>query len=528
VDAPAVSFGKHTQESFSLKGQPSNNLIENNLIENNLIENNLIENNLIENNLIENNLIENNLIENGLIEDQQVVWTVTGTGALTTAATAFSNVANGQALLEEGWIFQLLVYQTQLNPKVFECTQLPNPTDVVLSNIAITTPNGFFPATDNFQVSNNLIENNLIENNLIENSQISDQVSNATFPLDLQEQVHIALRAFKPPDSPMSVEIFNPSDKDQIGQAVFGQGKDPLTGALVADFFDTTPPAITYAINPLPNPAGWHKTPVTVTWTVRDSQSGIQSSTGCAEQTLNTETPATGTVLTCEATNYAGLSNSASVTVKIDTTNPTATITHPANGASYVVNSSVAAVYTCSDALSGIAASGCNGTVPNGSNFSTSTMGPNNFNVTATDQAGNTATVSSTYYVTYNFIPTPPKSPANLGSAIALSWQLRDGQNNTINNLNTLVKMETVFNGANVPPGGCTASLIGVKETIYQSPIGTTGNSSFRLVSNGYQFNWDTTTATTLPGVITGKGCYTILISLNDLAPPRMMTVQLK
>jgi hypothetical protein len=47
-------------------------------------------------------------------------------------------------------------------------------------------------------------------------------------------------------------------------------------------------------------------------------------------------------------------------------------------------------------------------------------------------------------------------------------------------------------------------------------------------VSQGYQFNWDLTTATTVP-VVTGKGCYTILLYLNDLSAARMTTaVQLK
>jgi hypothetical protein len=61
-------------------------------------------------------------------------------------------------------------------------------------------------------------------------------------------------------------------------------------------------------------------------------------------------------------------------------------------------------------------------------------------------------------------------------------------------------------------------------------PSGATGNSTFRFVAseNNYKFNWDTTTTTTAP-ILTGKGCYTVLIYLNDQAAPRLTTpVQLK
>jgi len=85
---------------------------------------------------------------------------------------------------------------------------------------------------------------------------------------------------------------------------------------------DTTPPIITPTVSPLPNGAGWNNTvPVTVTWTVVDPESGIASqSTGCGTTVLNAQTP--GTVVTCSATNGAGLSGSASVLVKIDTSAP--------------------------------------------------------------------------------------------------------------------------------------------------------------------------------------------------------------
>jgi hypothetical protein len=108
-----------------------------------------------------------------------------------------------------------------------------------------------------------------------------------------------------------------------------------------------------------------------------------------------------------------------------------------------------------------------------------------------------------------------------------VSWQLKDSHGNAVRSLSTLLKIESVFNGS-APSRGCVASANGTRETLYGLPEGATGSSGFRLVSQGYQFNWDTTTATTVP-VVTGKGCYTILLYLNDQSAPRMTTpVQLK
>jgi len=82
-----------------------------------------------------------------------------------------------------------------------------------------------------------------------------------------------------------------------------------------------------------------------------------------------------------------------------------------------------------------------------------------------------------------------------------------------------------------VPAGGCVASATGIREVLYSPATGATGGSNFRLVIGGYQFNWDTTTTTTAP-IVTAKGCYTVLIYLDerpDLTNPRLSSaVQLK
>ena len=160
------------------------------------------------------------------------------------------------------------------------------------------------------------------------------------------------------------------------------------TGTITANLLhDTTPPVITSTVTPSANGNGWNNGPVTVTWLVSDPESGIASSDGCTTTTLNNETPLEGTALTCTVTNGAGLSNSASVAVKIDLTAPILTLqslTVEATGSS---GAPVSYTASASDSLSGVDTFSC--TPASGSIFP---LGNSNASCSAKDKAGNTAT----------------------------------------------------------------------------------------------------------------------------------------
>jgi hypothetical protein len=81
------------------------------------------------------------------------------------------------------------------------------------------------------------------------------------------------------------------------------------------------PPSITLHVSGQEGDNGWYVSTVTISWTVSDP-TGISTSSGCEPQTLTSDTP--GTTLTCSASNRAKppLSNSVSVTIKIDRTPP--------------------------------------------------------------------------------------------------------------------------------------------------------------------------------------------------------------
>jgi Ca2+-binding RTX toxin-like protein len=82
-----------------------------------------------------------------------------------------------------------------------------------------------------------------------------------------------------------------------------------------------------------------------------------------------------------------------------DTTEPTITLTTPAEGATYSLNQAVNADYSCQDEASGSGLKSCQGTVASGSAIDTASTGTKTFTVTATDNAGNQNSVSRTYSI---------------------------------------------------------------------------------------------------------------------------------
>jgi hypothetical protein len=82
-----------------------------------------------------------------------------------------------------------------------------------------------------------------------------------------------------------------------------------------------SPPSITLNLSGEAGDNGWYRSNVSVSWTVSDP-TGISSSSGCEPRVLTSDTD--GTTLTCSASNNARppLSNSVSVTIKIDRTPP--------------------------------------------------------------------------------------------------------------------------------------------------------------------------------------------------------------
>jgi hypothetical protein len=304
---------------------------------------------------------------------------------------------------------------------------------------------------------------------------------------------------------------------------------------------DVTPPLVTLTV-PVPNgKAGYFVTsPVMVSVSATDASRvmafactdngapivpGSLVGIGTVTATGSLGISADGThSLSCSATDGSGTSGAASGsssagTVKIDTARPIVTNTAPANNATYLLNQSVALSYTCNDPSpgSGLAANSCIGSAPSGSNLNTTAVGPRLVTVTATDNAGNTTTNTATFYIAYQFVLAPPKTPANLGSAVPLTWQLKDANGVATTDLTSLITLTSYFTPGVLPVNGvCPIVYPGtVKAQLYNPASGATGGSNFRSVRGGFQFNWDTTTAQA-----TGKGCYTLVWQFKDRSGP--------
>jgi len=160
---------------------------------------------------------------------------------------------------------------------------------------------------------------------------------------------------------------------------------------------DTTPPVITHTVTGTLGNDGWYVSDMTVEWTAEDNESAVTSTSGCDPQTVNSDT--TGITFTCTATSTGGTA-SQSITLKRDATPPQINLSAPSDGGTYVLNAAAASNYSCEDYTSGLAS--CSAPVASGANFNTAPVGPKSFTVSAMDNAGNTASLTHNYAVSYN------------------------------------------------------------------------------------------------------------------------------
>jgi hypothetical protein len=176
---------------------------------------------------------------------------------------------------------------------------------------------------------------------------------------------------------------------------------------------DTTPPIISATRAPAANASGWNNSNVTVTFTCSDARSGIATCT--APVTVSTE--GAGQIVSGTATDKAGNTATASVTVDLDRTAPTIapTIAPPPNAAGWS-HADVTITYACADSLSGI--QDCPAPMVVGEEGAGRIV-----SATATDRAGNSAAATATL----NIDKTPPTIvPAAAPAPNANGWNDSD------------------------------------------------------------------------------------------------------
>jgi len=171
-----------------------------------------------------------------------------------------------------------------------------------------------------------------------------------------------------------------------------GNSSEEVTATYEVVEVDTTKPVITGSRDPLPNSFGWNNTDVIVSFSCADTgpvQSGIEINT-VAGETVTAEgkdQSVTNTGVCIDAAGNAADPVTVS-NINIDKTPPEVTITLPDTG-EYVLNQSITATWSATDALSGVV-SPVSGTV----SIDTSSVGTKTFTLpagTAMDKAGNSS-----------------------------------------------------------------------------------------------------------------------------------------
>jgi hypothetical protein len=267
------------------------------------------------------------------------------------------------------------------------------------------------------------------------------------------------------------------------------QNVDP-SPALQGFGVDTTPPVIEYTVNPAPTGAGWNNsTPVTVTWSVTDLESGIASSSGSDPTTLTDETA--GITLTCSATNEAGLSNSVSVTIKIDKTPPVITAGEPTGtpGNDDWWVSDVTVPFSATDNLSGFAPAGALDTPMTSKPTSGEGLALTVTSDGISDRAGNAALVIQAG--PFKVDKTAPEITINapvegalylLNEEVFADWSATDPVSGVASDSATL-------NGTTIAKGGLLTGSVGAKTFIVTATNGA-GLTAPKTVSYKVQYDF--------------------------------------
>jgi hypothetical protein len=264
---------------------------------------------------------------------------------------------------------------------------------------------------------------------------------------------------------------------------------------------DPSPPVITKVVTGTEGNNGWYTSNVSVDWTVNDPESpNSLQTTGCNDQNIIADQAEQ--TYSCSATSAGGSSGPQSVSIKRDATDPNVSLVDgPANGSEHYFGS-VPDEPTCnaSDALSELAG-------PCSVSGYGTTVGSHTVTATATDNAGNEATASSTYKVlAWDFRgfyqPVDMGGVHNTikgGSTVPMKFELFAGSTELTDTANVVqpLKYQKISCTTGVP----TEDAI---ETV------ATGGTSLRYDTTGGQFiyNWKTPT---------GAGtCYNVTISSID------------
>jgi len=246
-------------------------------------------------------------------------------------------------------------------------------------------------------------------------------------------------------------------------------------GAIPPAPSDTTPPLIVPVVSGSLGSNGWYTSDVSVGWNIVEPDSVVTSSSGCGSTVVASDTA--GISLICTATSGGGTASS-SVFIKRDATAP---ILMPSVSPNPVLlHGGAVASAAATDTMSGLAGSSCDP-------VDTGSVGGHTVSCSAIDGAGNSATGSANYQVTYGFVGFSAPvdnggvlNRANAGRTIPMKWRLVDADGAPVSDLSSAT--------LRIAPLACSLGLAvdAVEEYAVEG-------SGLKNLGNGYyQFNWKT------------------------------------
>ena len=248
---------------------------------------------------------------------------------------------------------------------------------------------------------------------------------------------------------------------------------------------DKTAPTITGGRLPLANSFGWNKSDVTATYEANDALSGFAGwAYGNGIHTFTAE--GAGQSYTFTGTDKAGNSASATVSgINIDKTKPTLAPVVSPNPV--ILNGTATATPNATDTLSGIQNQSC-------PSVSSSSVGANTLNCSATDKADNMASEAANYSVNYawnGFLQpindtahqtSTTQSKFKLGQTVPVKFVLRDAAGLSV--------QQTV--NPNFLMSGNLGSCASYATLETMDPVTPDVSPVFKWDGTQYHFNWST------------------------------------
>ena len=251
----------------------------------------------------------------------------------------------------------------------------------------------------------------------------------------------------------------------------------------------------------------WHNSNVSIACTATDPESGLADPADAnfnlttnviaGSETANAQTNTRQVCNTVEGCTTAGPIGGN----KVDRKAPAIIVTSPAPNAAFQLKALLAASYSCTDGGSGLVT--CQGTtVANGSPINTSSMGPQSFTVTSTDNVGN----KNTNTVSYNVGSARGGGITSADLAIALSAPSRVVPGGTltyvvrVTNVGKITATGIVISDA-LPPGTVFSSAVASQGTVTAPPVGSNGTIQANI------------------GSLASGGKVTVTINANVTAP---------